>query len=259
MKSIIPKQDKKNVEQRHLIVYGYTQKEIGGILKRFQLHLPEYIKMTSDTTLLLTKITITGALDGIELLRFKITRYHQDLIQIFSRDVISTEEKTLAEVLGNLLRERELTVSCAESCTGGNIAHRITQQPGSSNYFLGSVVSYANDVKTSILNVPQKFIDQYGAVSRQVVESMAEGAARLMRTDCSMSTSGIAGPDGGTKYKPVGTVWVAAKYGNTTVSECRHFEGNRNDVIESATSHAMVMLINLLRNSYQEADDLGDD
>lgn len=247
------------IEKRHLTVYGYTQKEMGGILRRFQVHLPDYIKINADTKLLLTKITITGQLAGIELLRFKVTRYHQDLIQIFSKDVVSTEDKTLAEVLGTLLRERELTVSCAESCTGGNIAHRITQQPGSSNYFLGSVVSYANDVKTNVLGVPQKYIDQYGAVSQQVVESMAEGASKLMRTDCAMSTSGIAGPDGGTKYKPVGTVWVAAKYGKQMVSECRHFEGNRNEVIESATSHAMVMLINLLRDSYEEEDELGDE
>lgn len=248
-----------NMEKRHLIVYGYTQKEIGGIMKRYQVHLPDYIKINVATQLLLSKITISGELAGIELLRFKINRYHQDLIQIFTKDVISTEDKTLAEVLGNLLRERELTVSCAESCTGGNIAHRITQQPGSSTYFLGSVVSYANDVKTNVLGVPQKYIDQYGAVSSQVVESMAEGAARLMRTDCSMSTSGIAGPDGGTKYKPVGTVWVAARYGSKTISECRHFEGGRNEVIESATSHAMVMLINLLRESYEEEDDLADE
>lgn len=246
-------------EIRHLIVYGYTQKEMGNLMKRYQVHLPEYIKISVETQLLMSKITITGELTGIELLRFKINRYHQDLIQIFTSDVISTEERSLAEVLGSLLKERELTVSCAESCTGGNIAHRITQQPGSSSYFLGSVVSYANDVKTNVLGVPQKYIDQYGAVSRQVVESMADGASRLMRTDCSMSTSGIAGPDGGTKYKPVGTVWVAAKYGKQTVSECKHFDGNRNEVIEQATSHAMVMLINLLKNTYEEEDELADE
>lgn len=258
MKSNTPTPDL-HKEIRHLVVYGYTHKEMGAILKRYQVHLPEYINISVETQLLLSKITILGELAGIELLRFKINRYHQDLIQIFTSDVISTDDKTLAEVLGNLLKERELTVSCAESCTGGNIAHRITQQPGSSTYFLGSVVSYANDVKTNVLGVPQKYIDQYGAVSRQVVESMAEGAANLMRTDCSMSTSGIAGPDGGTKYKPVGTVWVAAKYGRKTVSECRHFDGNRNEVIEQATAHAMVMLINLVKTTYEEEDDLADE
>ncbi|MDE6342986.1 MAG: CinA family protein [Muribaculaceae bacterium] len=169
------------------------------------------------------------------------------------------EDQSLAQVLGDLLRERELTVACAESCTGGNIAHRITQQPGSSNYFLGSIVSYANDVKTNVLGVPQKYIDQYGAVSREVVESMAEGASRLMRSDCSISTSGIAGPDGGTKYKPVGTVWIGVKYGSKIVSECRYFKGDRNAVIEQATAHGIVMLIKMLRDEYEEEDDLADE
>ncbi|MCM1490098.1 MAG: CinA family protein [Muribaculum sp.] len=248
-----------NTEKRHVIVYGYTRKEIAGVLKHFIRHLPEYIRMSIESNLLVSKIILIGKHDGIALLRFNLNRYQQNLRDIFTKDVISSEDKSLAEVLGDLLKERELTVACAESCTGGNIAHRITQQPGSSNYFLGSVVSYANDVKTNVLGVPQTFIDQYGAVSRQVVESMAEGVCRLMRSDCAISTSGIAGPDGGTKLKPVGTVWIGAKYGSKIVSECRHFEGDRNDVIESATAHGIVMLINLLRDTYEEEDDLADE
>lgn len=242
-----------------MIVYGYTRKEIMGVLKHFIKHLPEYIRMSIQSNLLTSKIILTGEHEGVAILRFNLNRLQQNLRDIFTKDVIASEDITLAEALGNLLKERELTVACAESCTGGNIAHRITQQPGSSNYFLGSIVSYANDVKTNVLGVPRKYIDRYGAVSKQVVESMAEGAARLMRSDCSISTSGIAGPDGGTKQKPVGTVWIAAKYGSKLVSECRHFEGDRNDVIESATAHGIVMLINLLRDTYEETDDLADE
>lgn len=248
-----------HTEKRHVIVYGYTRKEISGVLKHFVKHLPEYIRMTIESELLVSRIILTGKHEGIALLRFNMNRLQQNLRDIFTKDVIASEDKSLAEALGELLRERELTVACAESCTGGNIAHRITQQPGSSNYFLGSIVSYANDVKTNVLKVPQQYIDQYGAVSRQVVEAMAEGATRLMRSDCAISTSGIAGPDGGTKTKPVGTVWIGAKYGSKTVSECRRFDGDRNDVIESATAHGIVMLINLLRDTYEEADDLGDE
>ncbi len=248
-----------NIEKRHVIVYGYTRDEIAGILKHFEKHLPEYITIGIEANLLVSKITITGQHSGVAILRFQMNRLHQNLRDIFTKDVIADEDKSLAQVLGDLLKERELTVSCAESCTGGNIAHRITQQPGSSEYFLGSIVSYANDVKTNVLGVPQKYIDQVGAVSREVVESMAEGAARLMRSECAISTSGIAGPNGGTKYKPVGTVWIGAKYGTKLVSECRHFKGTRNDVIESATSHGIVMLINLLRDTYEEEDDLADE
>lgn len=165
----------------------------------------------------------------------------------------------MAQVLGDLLVERELTVSCAESCTGGNLAHRIVQVPGSSAYFLGSVVSYSNDVKADVLKVSRNDISAHGAVSSQVVEAMAKGVAKLMRSDCAIATSGIAGPDGGTKFKPVGTVWIAVKYGDKTVSECHHFKGDRNTVIESATNHGMVMLINLLRNSYVMQEDVNDD
>ena len=173
--------------------------------------------------------------------------------------MVAMEDKTVAQVLGELLSERELTVACAESCTGGNIAHRIVQVPGSSSYFLGSVVSYSNEVKTEVLGVPYSDISSHGAVSREVAEAMAKGSAKLMRSDCAIATTGIAGPDGGTKYKPVGTVWIAVKYGEQVVSECLHFQGDRNTVIESATNHGMVMLINLLRNSYVMQDDVNDD
>lgn len=246
-------------ETRHVVIYGYTRQELSKVIRHFESQLPEFVKITIDNTHLVTNITLTGMNTGIELLRFQMNRFHNNLNSIFTQDVVAMEDKTIAEVLGELLHERELTVACAESCTGGNIAHRITQVPGSSAYFLGSVVSYSNDVKANVLGVSRNDISAHGAVSRQVVESMAKGAAKLMRTDCAIATSGIAGPDGGTPVKPVGTVWIAVKYGDTLVSECLHFKGDRNTVIENATNHGMVMLINLLRNSYVEQEEVNDD
>ena len=230
-----------HTETRHLVIYGYTRQELQKVMKHFEAQLPEFVKVTIDTSNLVSKITITGIESGIELLRFKMNRYQQNLNDIFTQDVVSIEDKSVAQVLGELLTERELTVACAESCTGGNLAHRIVQVPGSSTYFLGSVVSYANDVKTEVLGVPKQDISAKGAVSKEVAEAMATGVARLMRSDCAIATTGIAGPDGGTKYKPVGTVWIAVKYGDKIVSECLHFKGDRNSVIESATNHGMVM------------------
>lgn len=253
------KKTDKHTETRHVVIYGYTRQELLKVMKHFEAQLPEFVKITIDSSNLVTKITLTGMNSGLELLRFKMNRFHQNLNDIFSEELVAKEDKTVAQVLGELLNERELTVSCAESCTGGNIAHRITQVPGSSAYFLGSVVSYSNDVKATVLGVPRRDIDSHGAVSRPVVEAMAKGASRLMRSDCAIATSGIAGPDGGTKFKPVGTVWIAAKCGEKVVSECIHFKGDRNTVIESATNHGMVMLINLLRNNYVMQDDLNDD
>ncbi len=246
-------------ETRHVVIYGYTRQELSKVMKHFEDQLPEYVKIDITTDNLVTRITLTGINSGVELLRFKMNKYQQNLNEIFSQEVVALKDRTPSQVLGELLLERELTVSSAESCTGGNIAHRIVQVPKSSAYFLGSVVSYSNDVKANVLGVSRADIDNHGAVSREVAEEMAEGAARLMRTDCAIATTGIAGPDGGTKLKPVGTVWIAVKCGDQLVSECVLFQGDRNTVIESATNHAIVMLINLLRNSYVMQEDINDE
>lgn len=246
-------------ESRHVVIYGYTRDELKNLMKHFESQLPDFVKISIDSNNLVTNITLTGVNTGPELLRFQMNKYHQNLKDLFSEELVTTDNKTLAQVLGGLLKERELTVACAESCTGGNIAHKITQIPGSSSYFLGSVVSYSNDVKADVLGVSRSDLSRHGAVSREVVEQMATGASRLMRSDCAMATSGIAGPDGGTKFKPVGTVWMAAKLGTTVVSELIQFGGERNEVIEKATNHVMVMLIKLLRNNYVGQEDINDE
>lgn len=246
-------------ETRHIVIYGYTREELRNLMRHFEAQLPEFVKVTMSSSHLVTKITLTGINSGLELLRFKMNKYHQFLQDMFSEEIVTTEDKSVSQVLGDLLAERELTVACAESCTGGNIAHKITQSPGSSAYFLGSVVSYSNDVKANVLNVSRNDLGRYGAVSREVVSSMARGVSELMHSDCALATSGIAGPDGGTKFKPVGTVWMSAKYGDKVVTELIHFTGNRDNVIESATNHVMVMLIKLLRNNYTEQEEINDD
>lgn len=246
-------------EERHIVIYGYTHEELAKIMRHFEETLPEYIKLTIDNTNLVTKITLIGVHSGVELLRFQLNKLHRNLNDIFTEDVVAMEDITPSEALGQILKERELTVACAESCTGGNLAHRITQIPGSSAYFLGSVVSYSNDVKANVLKVEREYISKFGAVSNQVVSAMSEGVATLMHSDCAIATSGIAGPDGGTKFKPVGTVWMAAKYKETLVTECLHFNGDRNQVIESATNHSLMMLLNLLRKNYSESEDFNDE
>lgn len=247
------------IEVRHLIIYGYSQQELESIMIHFKEQLPENIKLELFSEHEYTKITLFGSGQGIELLRFNMNKYQRILADLFKEEVLSYEDKTISQILGEKLIESELTISTAESCTGGNIAHRIVQTVGSSAYFLGSVVSYSNEIKAAILHVERKQIDRFGAVSRQVVESMANGVCKLMRTDCSIATSGIAGPNGGTPTKPVGTVWIAVKCHDVLVSECRYFPGDRNDVIESATNYGMVMLYNLLRNNLTIAEDYNDE
>lgn len=151
---------------------------------------------------------------------------------------------SLQQLIGKMLLEKKATLSTAESCTGGNIARLITSVSGSSNYYLGSIVSYANEVKSNELGVDISIIEKYGAVSQQVVEQMAKGVLQKLNTDYSISTSGIAGPDGGTEEKPVGTVWIAIADKSSVYSKKFTFGDNRerNIILSSLTA------LNLLRN-----------
>lgn len=167
------------------------------------------------------------------------------LIALIPELIYGFENETLEAIVGNLLREKGETVSTAESCTGGLIAHKLTSIAGSSDYFIGSVISYANQVKTDTLGVSISNINKYGAVSQQVVVQMAEGVKKQMKTDYAMAVSGIAGPTGGTEEKPVGTVWIAIATPNGTTAKKFIFSQNRQRNIEISANTAL----NLLRKS----------
>lgn len=154
--------------------------------------------------------------------------------------------KTTSERIGNLLRSANQTLSTAESCTGGMIAHKITAVSGCSDYYKGSVVSYCNDVKMNQLGVSQSDLESHGAVSRPVVEQMAGGVRNLLATDYALATSGIAGPGGGTAEKPVGTVWMALATPDGIESRCCHFGTDRAENIEKASESALEMLLDFL-------------
>lgn len=145
--------------------------------------------------------------------------------------------------LQELAIARGVTVATAESCTGGNIAHRITSQSGSSDYFLGGVVSYANDVKQRVLGVPETILDNPGAVSEPCARAMAEGARTVIGAGIAVSTTGIAGPDGGTARKPVGLVYIGLATASEILVEAHVFPGDRAAVIEAATLRALELLL----------------
>ena len=154
--------------------------------------------------------------------------------------------KLVSKEINEMMWRNHKTLATAESCTGGNVAHTITQVAGSSAYFVGSVVSYCNEVQKNLLGVPEKVLNTEGAVSEPTVRQMSLGVSSLLGTDCAVATSGIAGPGGAVPGKPVGTVWMSAKCGDRLVTECRRFPGSRDRVIERATTHVTLMLIKLL-------------
>lgn len=150
----------------------------------------------------------------------------------------------ISEIIQKVFIQNGWTLATAESCTGGNIAHQITLNPGSSEYFVGSVVSYSNNVKKNVLGVNSEDLKQFGAVSEQVAIQMASGVRKLMQTDFAISSTGIAGPTGGTSQKPVGTVWIGIASYTGTFAKKFQFYGDRESVINQTTKKAFEMLLN---------------
>ena len=171
------------------------------------------------------------------------------LLPLIKDYIIALEDKPLEAILGELLKQKNATIATAESCTGGRLAAALNALPGSSAYYLGSVVAYANEVKEQVLGVEQDTLTQHGAVSEQTVREMAEGVRRLMHTDYAIATSGIAGPDGGTKEKPVGTVWIAWATPEGTVAERYQFgvARLREQITQRAVTTALVRMIRLVK------------
>lgn len=161
---------------------------------------------------------------------------------IYGYEAFGVPTETLEQIVGKLLKQRKQTISTAESCTGGYISHLITKVPGSSHYYTGSVISYSYEIKQNELGVSATVLDKHGAVSQPVVEQMAKAIREKYKTDFSIAASGIAGPDGGTTDKPVGTVWVAIATPEKIISEKFLFGTNRERNIQKTANAALNML-----------------
>ena len=227
---------------KNIMTYGLPEARLAEILKEFEAALPENIRLAYLPSFGVIKLRLTGTGKDREILKKQVEEQVKNLSSIIPDLIFSEKEDTFESVLGLLLLERKETMCTAESCTGGNIAHLITTIPGSSYYFKGSVVAYSNAVKEKLLGVDGKIIEEEGAVSEPVVTAMAEGARRLLNTDYALATSGIAGPEGGTDEKPVGTLWIAAASANGTYSEQYTYGGDRITNIMRFSNAAMNLL-----------------
>ena len=207
--------------------------------------LPSCIKLAYLPYLGGVRLRLTGHDDGQPNLRGRMQALLPALYERLGEFIFAEGETTLEKAVGELLRSRGLTIGTAESCTGGLLAHRLTSVPGSSHYFQGSIVAYANDVKTQQLGVRSETLAEHGAVSEATVREMAEGLRRHLGVDVALATSGIAGPDGGTPDKPVGTICIAYADQHRTVSKQFTFDRGRQLNVEYTTTAAL----NLLRQS----------
>ncbi|HTF04928.1 MAG TPA: competence/damage-inducible protein A [Bacteroidia bacterium] len=192
----------------------------------------------------MVRLRLTGYGPSRSQLRRIIDTKIEELHPLIGKYIFATEDTTLPIIVGKMLSERQQTIATAESCTGGYIAHLITAVPGSSAYYLGSTLTYAYEIKTSLLGIPQEMMTKHGAVSEEVVKAMAKNVREKLGSDYSISTSGIAGPTGGTPDKPVGTIWIAVASKDGVEAKMFQFGDNRERNIERTAQAALMMLRN---------------
>lgn len=188
---------------------GIGESIIAIIIKDWENKLPKHIRLAYLPSAGEVKLRLTGTGTNRETLAKEIEAQIQLVLPLIQAHVYGFDEETWESSTARWLKENNYTIATAESCTGGYVAHLLTLIPGSSAYFKGSVIAYSNDVKSNLLDVPSEILQKHGAVSEPVVEQMAKDIRQKMNTTFGIATSGIAGPDGGTPEKPVGTVWIA--------------------------------------------------
>ncbi len=221
---------------------GIPESILAEKLEAWEDALPEFIHLAYLPNPGQIRLRFSAFGNDETLLKKAVGLEIEKLKKIIPKAIFGYDNDTLASVVGRMLIDKNATVATAESCTGGHIAHLITSVPGSSGWFKGSVVAYSNDVKTSVLNVDDDDIEKYGAVSGQVVKQMADGVRKLTKADYAVATSGIAGPDGGTDEKPIGTVWVAVASPDEIIAQKYTFSNNRERNIIRSSQTALNML-----------------
>lgn len=230
------------ISHRTLLTAGVGESFLAELIKDWEVQLPSHIKLAYLPHYSMVRLRITGSGPAKEPLEAELDSQFAKLKKLVAEYMVVDEDKPLQEVVGDLLKKKGSTMATAESCTGGYIAHMITSIAGSSEYFKGSVVSYANDVKENMLRVSHDTLMQDGAVSESTVRQMVQGALLSLGTDFALATSGIMGPGGGSDTKPVGTVWIAAGNKDEIVTQLFHFRFDRARNIEMAAINGLNLL-----------------
>jgi nicotinamide-nucleotide amidase len=226
---------------------GIPESELMRILSPWEKSLPDEIKLAYLPSAGQVRLRISTDNASNDALT-RVAPYEKSLYNIIGHEIYGTENETLGHAILTLFREQGLTLSTAESCTGGLLSSMLTSTPGISSVLLGGVVSYDNSVKINRLGVNPSHFHTVGAVSEEVVIEMAEGVRRFTGSDYAIATSGIAGPDGGTQEKPVGMVWIAWAGPEQTHTRCFRFAGDRHGIMLRAS----LASLNLLRKIVAE-------
>jgi nicotinamide-nucleotide amidase len=235
-----------HIVHRTLLTAGIGESFLAELIQDFEAALPNTIKLAYLPNYGMVRMRLTAtATDkpGIEAL---VDEHFNTLKKLVADYLVVDEDLPLEAVIGKILLQKGKTLATAESCTGGYISHLITSVPGSSAYFMGSVVSYDNSIKETVLGVNADTLDNHGAVSEETVFQMANGVLRVMQADYGIAVSGIMGPGGGTEIKPVGLVWIAVASKHKTITQKFHFRFDRKRNTDLTAVNALNMLRQLM-------------
>lgn len=221
---------------------GIGESWLAEKIKDWELSLPPHIKLAYLPTFGDLKLRLTSYGNNRQKIKLEVDQLIQDLLPLVQEYFYGYDDDSLEFVIGQLLKGKNQKLAVAESCTGGYVAHRITAIPGSSEYFNGSIVAYQNELKINKLDVSTDTIEKYGAVSQETVKEMAMGVRQNYNADYGLSSSGIAGPGGGTAEKPVGFIWIACAWGNEVKAKQLNLTKDR-EVNIRITSVALLTLL----------------
>lgn len=235
------------IVHKTILTVGQGESFLAQEIKAAENALPSHIKLAYLPKLGQVRLRLSGVGTDEEVLKAEIEAETQKIKSYIKQHVVAEEDIPLEKAILNFMQTKGLTLSTAESCTGGYISHLLTQHAGSSAVFAGGAVAYSYDLKESVLGVNHETLLNYGAVSEQTVKEMATGAITHFKTDYAIAVSGIAGPDGGLPDKPVGTVWIAVANQNNVVAKLFTFGNKRIQNIERSAAAALTMLLNLLK------------
>jgi nicotinamide-nucleotide amidase len=239
---LIERFEHEKIVYRNILTQGLGESSLAERIKDWENALPSQITLAYLPQPGIVRLRLMTKGNDEEEMLVMINKQIEKLKSIIPELIFGYDQETMESIIGELLLNKNVSLSTAESCTGGYIAHLITSVPGSSGYFKGSIVSYDNEVKIQQLSVREDDIQKWGAVSEQVVTQMAENVRERLKTDYSIAVSGIAGPDGGTIEKPVGTTWIAVATPENTIVKYFIFGDNRERNIRRAALTALNML-----------------
>lgn len=243
---VIPRAEKRHIAEtwlhEYMLTIGIGESLLAEKIEDIELALPQNISLAYLPKIGMVRLRLSGHSTDAAELQKQLNDVNNQLSLRLGNAIIAHDDISLEEVIIRHFQKSKHTLSTAESCTGGKIAANLVQYSGASKMFLGAVVAYANSVKAEVLNVSAVTLEKFGAVSEETVIEMAKSAKALSHSDYAIATSGIAGPEGGTDEKPVGTVWIAVAGKQSIKTKLFHFKNNREINIERTATHALLML-----------------